>query len=199
MIQDFWATCACPEKQSCPEMFRCMEYTFYIQNFWSICMRLPWKTELPRYFSLYLNMYILSFRIFEQLCACLEQSWPGIFHWIEYTFYIQEFWATCMRLPWKTEGSLNLLYRIYIFYYSKVLSNLRLPWKTELPWNFHCTEIYFIIQDFWETCACPEIFQARGAPAPPPRTPMYAPTKQYKCLNIAWSGKQRIHNCKSLV
>ena len=26
--------------------------------------------------------------------------------------------------------------RMYIFYYSGVLSNLRFPWKTELPWNF---------------------------------------------------------------
>ena len=24
---------ACPEKQSCPEIFHCMEYTFYIQIF----------------------------------------------------------------------------------------------------------------------------------------------------------------------
>ena len=62
IIQDFWATCACPEKQSCPEMFRCMEYTFYIQNSWANCMRLPWKTELPWYFSLYLNMYFYHSR-----------------------------------------------------------------------------------------------------------------------------------------
>jgi len=53
--------------------------------------------------------------------------------------------------------------------------------KTVSPENFHCIEIYFIIQDFWATSAClenrvcPEIFQARvGAPPshPPPRTPM---------------------------
>ena len=70
-------------------------------------------------------------------------------------------------LPWKTEGSLNLLYRIYIFYYSGVLSNIRLPWKTELPWNFSLYWIYctLYIQEFWATClwpekqSCPEIFR----------------------------------------
>jgi len=43
---------------------------------------------------------------------------------MEYTFYILI--LSNLRLPGKTEGSLNLLYRIYIFYYSEVLSNLRL-------------------------------------------------------------------------
>jgi len=85
--------CACPEKQSCPEftvliiyfllfrifeqlalalktrgcpeIFRCIEYTFYYSVVLSN-LRLPWK-----------------------------QSCPGIFHCIEYTFYIQNFWATC--------------------------------------------------------------------------------------------------------
>jgi len=71
-IQDFWATLWCPEKQSSPGIFHCMEYTFYIQNFWAICMRLPWKTELHWYFLLYLNMYFLSFRIFEQLALALK-------------------------------------------------------------------------------------------------------------------------------
>ena len=45
------------QKQSCPEIFHCIEYTFYIQDFWAtLC--LPWKTELPRNFSLYW-IYIL--------------------------------------------------------------------------------------------------------------------------------------------
>jgi len=99
-------------------------------------LRLPWKQSFLWNFSLYL-IYFLPFRIFEQLCACPEkQSCPGIFQCIEYTFYIQEFWATCMRLPWKTEGALNSQYWLYIFYHSGFLSNLRFPCKTELPWNF---------------------------------------------------------------
>jgi len=65
-VQDFWATCACLEKQS-----------------------FPWK------FSLYW-IYFLPFKIFEQLCACPENhSFPWIFHCIKYTFYIPDFWATC--------------------------------------------------------------------------------------------------------
>ena len=91
------------------------------------------KQSFPWKFSLYW-IYFLPFRIFEQLCACPEnQSCPGIFHCIEYTFYFQEFWATCMRLPWEIEGALNSQYWLYIFDHSGFLSNLRLPCKTELP------------------------------------------------------------------
>jgi len=61
-----------------------------------------------------------------------------------------------MRLPWKTEGSLNLPDWIYTFYYSGFLNNLLLPWKTECPGIFHCIEYTFNILNFWATCACPE-------------------------------------------
>ena len=171
-------------------MFRCMEYTFHIQNFWSICMRLPWKTELSRYFSLYLNMYFLSFRIFEQLAlalknrnapkcfagwnvlltfrmfeqfawACPEkQSCPEIFHCIwtgifYHSGFLSNFVLAMNRVGLEFFTELNILftlrsfeqlalYRIHIFYYSKVLSNLRLPWKTELPWYFSLYWIYVI-------------------------------------------------------
>ena len=38
----------------------------------------------------------LPFTIFEQLVLALKKlSCPEIFHCIEYTFYIQDFWATC--------------------------------------------------------------------------------------------------------
>jgi len=52
---------------------------------------------------------------------------PENFHCIEYTFYIQEFWATCVC-----------------------------PEKQSCPETFDCIKIFFIIQDFWATCACPE-------------------------------------------
>jgi len=107
-------------------------FTFRIFN----NLLLPWKQSFPWNFSLYW-IYFLPFRIFEQLCACPEkQGCPGIFHCIEYTFYIQEFWAICMRLPCKTEGALNSQYWLYIFYHSGFLSNLHFPWKRGLPWNF---------------------------------------------------------------
>ena len=90
-------------------------------------MRLPCKTEFALKYFTVLNIFF-TFRILSNL-----------------------------RLPWKTElpGKFSL-YWISIFYHSVLLSNLRLPWKTELPW-IHCIEnIFFIIQDFWATCACSE-------------------------------------------
>jgi len=54
-------------------------------------------------------------------------------------------------LPWKFS-----LYRIDIFYHSGFLSNLRLPWKQSCPEIFDFIEMFFIIQDFWATCAFPE-------------------------------------------
>ena len=99
-------------------------------------------------------------------------------HCIENFFTVQHFWTTytCPEkqcLPWHFS-----LYWLYTFYHSGFLSNLRLPWKTYLTWNsslywnifiiqdfwatyvcleiFHCVEYTFYIQDFWTTCACPE-------------------------------------------
>ena len=65
IIQDFSATCAYAEKQSCPEIFHCFENFFIIHEFWATC-------ACPE----------------NRVC-------PEIFHWIEIFFIIQEFWATC--------------------------------------------------------------------------------------------------------
>ena len=156
-IQEFWATCACPEKQSCPEILQCMEYTFYIQNFWAIWMRLPWKTEFPWYFSEYLNMHFYFIQDFWATSACPEkQSCPEIFRCMEYTLYILNFCATCMRMPWKTEGSLNLLHWIYLFYYQEFWVTCAYPEKQSCPGIFPCIEYTLCIQEFWSACACPE-------------------------------------------
>jgi len=40
----FLTTCACPENRVSPEIFHCIEYTFYHSGFLSN-LRLPWKTE----------------------------------------------------------------------------------------------------------------------------------------------------------
>ena len=55
-----------------------------------------------------------------------------------------------------------------------------LPWKQSLPW-IKCIEYaFFIIQDFWTTCACPENrvcpenFQDRGGGRPPRPPASYA-------------------------
>ena len=58
IIQDFWATCACPEKLRVP-WIHSAEYTFYYSGFLSY-LRLPWKTELPRYVSLHGIYFLLS-------------------------------------------------------------------------------------------------------------------------------------------
>ena len=49
-VQDFWATFACPEKQSCPEIFHCIEYIFNHSGFLRN-LRLSWKQRLPWNFS----------------------------------------------------------------------------------------------------------------------------------------------------
>jgi len=49
-IQDFWATCACPEKQSLPWNFSLHWVYFYHSRFLSN-LRLPWKQNLPWNFS----------------------------------------------------------------------------------------------------------------------------------------------------
>jgi len=97
-------------------------FTFSIFN----NFRLPWKQSFPWNFSLYW-IYFLLFRIFEQRRLPWKKTeLSRNFHCIEYAFYIQEFWATCVC-----------------------------PVKQRVPW-FHCTEYIFYYSGFWAACACPE-------------------------------------------
>jgi len=62
-IQDFWATCACPEN------FHCIKYTFYIQDFWTTCacpetQSVPWIHYIEYIFFIIQN--------FEQLALALK-------------------------------------------------------------------------------------------------------------------------------
>ena len=173
------------------KIFTVLNIFFTIQEFWATCMRFPWKTEdalkyftvlnklftfrifeqlcacpekqsFPWNFSLYW-IYFAPFRIFEQLCACPEkQSCFGIFHCIEYTFYIQEFWATCMRLPWKTQGALNSQYWLYIFYHSGFLSNFVLALKNRVALEFFTVLKYFLSFRIFEQLALAQ--KNRGCP-----------------------------------
>ena len=62
-IQDCWATCACPEKQSVP-WIHCIEYIFFIvQDFWATC-------ACPEIF--HCIEIFFSFRIFERLSLTLK-------------------------------------------------------------------------------------------------------------------------------
>jgi len=193
-IQDFWATCACPEeqsapwnfspygiyflpfrileqlglalkKQSCPEIFHCIEIYFIIQDFWATrdCpeKQLPWNFPLYWMCTLFIiqefwetcaypqqqsmpwidcTEYVFLFiQDFSATCACPEKhSCPENFHCIEYVFFIiQEFWATC---AWPQKQSCPGIFHLYWnnFYNSGFLSNLRLPWNFSLYW------IYFL-------------------------------------------------------
>jgi len=153
IFQDFWATCACPEKQSLPWKFSLHWNTFYLSGFVRN-LSLPWKQSLSWTFSLHLiyflhlgclsnfclpwktecalnSLYwIWTFNIqnFEQLALALKNTvCPEIFHCIEIFFIFQDFWGT-----WACPEN-----RVFLE-------------------NFNCIEYSFYIQDFWATCACPE-------------------------------------------
>jgi len=125
-------------------------------------LRLSWKTELP-WTAL---KYFLSFRVLEQLALVLKTEFdPEMFHCIEYTFYIQGYWATCA-----CSGKQSLLWNLSlywnIFYLSGFLRNLRLSWKQSLP----------------------RIFQARGAAAPPPASYATVNKHSHRYRRLASAG-----------
>ena len=68
-IQDFWATCACAEKQSCPEIFHCFEIVLLFRNFEQLALVL--KTEFALKFFTGLK-HFLSFRILSNLALALK-------------------------------------------------------------------------------------------------------------------------------
>ena len=154
-IQDFWATCACPEKQSYSEIFHCIENIFFIiPAFWttSAC---PKKTECVTV----LNICCLSLRIFEQLALARKTEFPLIFLTVfNIAYLLHSVFFSNLRLPWKfslycifntvkkiysiqwkifekTEFPLKFFTVLNIFLHSRFLSNLRLPWKTECALN----------------------------------------------------------------
>ena len=124
---EFRTSSACPEKQSCSELFHCVEILFVFQDFWATCAY-PEKQSVPWKFSLYwIGLHFLTFTGFLSNLALAIKN-PEIFYCIEYTFYIQDFWATCAC-----------------------------PEKQSVRW-IHCIEhIFFIIRNFEQlNCACPE-------------------------------------------
>ena len=80
--------CACPEKQSLPWKFSL--YTFHIQDFWATCA-CPEKQSV---FELVLNIYFLSFRIWNNLRLPWKTVCPE-FTVLNINFYHTEFWTTC--------------------------------------------------------------------------------------------------------
>jgi len=158
-IQDFWATCACPENQRVP-WIHCIEYIFlsfkmfeqlaltmkirvalkiftvlniFYHSGYLSNLHLPWKQSLPWNFPLYWIYF--SILDFWATCSCPEkQCVPDSLYWV-YIFYHSELLSN-LRLPWKSELPWKVSLYWNIFYHSGFLSNLRLPWKQSLPWNF---------------------------------------------------------------
>ena len=99
-------------------------------------LRLPWKTECALKFFTVLNIYFLSFRIFEQLAlalknrVCLEIS-----QCIEILFIIQDFWTTCACLE------------------NKVCSGI-----------FHCIEIFCPFWNFEQLALALKFLKRVGLP-----------------------------------
>ena len=164
-------------KNSVPWNFSLYWISFYIQEFWATCASLK-KTELALKFFTILNI-LFTFRIFEQLALALKNRvCPENFHCIEYTFYIQDFWATC-ACP-ERQSVLKFFIVLNILFTFRIFEQLALALKNRVcPEIFHCMETFFYHSGFWATCACPEnrispeIFQAGGR-LPSPRPPAYA-------------------------
>jgi len=114
------------KNQSCPEIFQCIEYTFYIQDFQQLALAL--KTVSPEIFHCIEYIFYHSRFLSNFVLVLKNRMCPKIFHRLEYTFCIQNFWETC-ACPEK-----------------------QLPWNFSLYWIM----CIFIIQEFWATFACPE-------------------------------------------
>ena len=69
IIQDFWETCACPEKHEVQWQYTLYWNIFIIQDFWTTCA--CFENRVCPEFTV-LNIYFLSFRIFEQLALVMK-------------------------------------------------------------------------------------------------------------------------------
>ena len=177
-IQDFWATSACSEKQSCPKIFCCMEYTFHILNFWTTCacpekQRVPWIHYIECIFYYYSGL-LCNVRLPWKTEGALK-----FFAVLNIFFIILEFWVTCAcpenRVTLEFFTVLNILFTFRIF------EQLALALKNRVALEFFTVLKYILWFRIFEQLACgcpenrvcPENFQARGSAAPPTRTPMF--------------------------
>ena len=77
-VQDFWATCACLEKQSFPWNFHCIEYISYHSSFLSNSALTMKYRVCPEIFTVFNILF--TFRNFEQLALALNSLyWIYIF------------------------------------------------------------------------------------------------------------------------
>jgi len=138
----FLSNGACPEKKNrvAQQFFAILNILFSFRIFEQLALALKYR-GCPEYTVL--NIYFVLFRIFEQLAFALKNRVCPEFTLLNMYFLLFRILSN-LRLPWKTEGALNSLHWICVFYYSGFLSNSRLPWKTELPWKCSLYGIYFL-------------------------------------------------------
>jgi len=151
IIQDFEQLAHALKNRVCPEIFHFIEIFLSFRIFEKLALAL--KTKFFMKFVAVLNI-LFTFRMFELLVLALKNKvcpeftvlnvffilqnfeqlglamknriCPENFHCIEYSFYIQNFWATCAC-----------------------------PEKQSLPW-IHIIECIFYPSEFWTTWACHE-------------------------------------------
>jgi len=99
-IQDFWATCACPENRVCPEFTVLKMYFLSFRIFEQLALALK-NTSCPDIFHC-IEIFLL-FRIFEQLALAVKTEFDlNSLYWI-YIFYQSGFLSN-LRLPWNFSG-----------------------------------------------------------------------------------------------
>jgi len=100
---DFWATCACPEKNRVAlKFFTLLNILFTFRSFEQLALALKHR-GCPEF--IVLNIYFLLFRIFEHLALALKKRVALNFHGRAFPFDNQGFWTTCacpekQRVPW---------------------------------------------------------------------------------------------------
>ena len=131
IIQNCWATWACPKNKIALKIFTVLKYIFH-SGFLSN-LRLPWKTELPWSFSMYGNVFIIQ--DFWATCACPENRVCPEFTVLNIYFLSSRIFKQ-LALALKNRAALKFFTVWKCFYHSGFLSNLCLPRKQSLPWNF---------------------------------------------------------------
>jgi len=90
-VKDFWATCACPAKQSSPKIFHCIEYISYHSGFEQLCA-CP-ENEFALKISLYWIYFLHSGFLSSLRLPWKAQSALKSLYWI-YIFYSDVRWGS---------------------------------------------------------------------------------------------------------
>ena len=111
--------------------------------------------ELPSLPPLTARHWFFVIQNFEQHSCPEKQCCPETFHCAEMFFLSIR---TSEQLVLALKNSVSWIHGIeYIFLIVQNVEQHTLALKIRFcPEIFHCVEIFFILQDFWGTCACPE-------------------------------------------